>query len=263
MSTPKSKTSSSFKKVLLASAMLVTAWSVSGVAKAEDSKLPFTEEQRGAMEDFVRDFIMKNPEVLIESVNKMREREVEAQDQAAKSALGQYTEFFKDDSKVPVAGNPKGDVTVVELFDYNCGYCKHAFEAVQKVMDNDKNVRFVFIDLPILSQQSETAAKWALAAKMQGKYWPFHQALMKSTAPKTEENMTEIAKNVGLDVEKLKKDSESKDVMAEIEKGREIAGKLGVTGTPAFIIGDEIVRGYVEYEGFKALIDEQRKNKKN
>lgn len=247
----------SFKKILM-SAIAMTVLAAPLHAKAE----PFTPEQKGALEDFVRDFIMKNPEVLIDSVNQMHAKEAQKQEEAAKAALKDMSDFFYKNDKLPQIGNPKGDMTVVEFFDYNCGYCKRALDAVKKTVESDKNVRVVFIDLPILSPQSETAAKWALASNKQGKYWEFHQAMMESTAPKTEETMSEIAQTAGLDVEKLKKDAEGEDITAELAANRAAAQKLQITGTPAFIIGEEILRGFVEYEGFKAIISDERKKAK-
>lgn len=228
-------------------------------ATASGKDLPFTEDQRGAMEDFVRDFILNNPEVLMESVNRMNEKAQKKQNEDAQKVVEENRAFFYTDPSLPEAGNPKGDVTVIEFFDYNCGYCKHALDVVKKVVDNDKNVRVRFIDFPILSPQSETASKWALAAAKQGKYWEFHQAVMTSPAPKTEENLANIAKTVGLDVEKLKKDAASDEVKKEIERNKEMAQKLGINGTPGFIVGKEILRGFAEYDAFKTIIDKQRK----
>lgn len=253
---------SSVKKLMVSAMALAVMAGPATAHAAEAPKAPFNEEQKAALEDFVRDFIMNNPEVLIESVNKMREAEVKKQDEAAKSALETKKDFFYNNPQLPSVGNPKADITVVEFFDYNCGYCKHALDTVKKNVENDKNVRFVFIDLPILSPQSETAAKWALAANKQGKYWEYYQALLESTAPKSDENLADIAKSVGLDVERLKKDAASDEVSAIIAANHEAARALNVSGTPAFVIGDEIVRGYMEYEGMKSVIADQRKKAK-
>ncbi|OIN85212.1 MAG: hypothetical protein AUJ12_10120 [Alphaproteobacteria bacterium CG1_02_46_17] len=229
---------------------------------ASSSDLPFTESQRGAMEDFVRNFILDNPEVLIESVNRMHEKEQQQKEKEAKGALDEHRQYLYEDKAVPEIGNPKGDITIIEFFDYNCGYCKRAYDVVNKTAENDKNIKIRLIEFPILSPQSETASKWALSASKQGKYWEFHQELMSSPAPKTEENLAEMGKKLGLDVEKLKKDAEGEDIAKELEKNKEVARAMGLSGTPAFIVGDEILRGFVEYEGFKAIIADQRKKAK-
>jgi len=247
---------------LSAASALIIGGLVSGAHDAQAKDASFSEAQKAELEDFVRDFIMNNPEVLIESVNQMREKEQQEQEANAKKALDDHAEFLLKDKSVPEIGNPEGDVTIIEFFDFNCGYCKRAFDVVSETVEKDKNVRVRFIDLPILSVSSEMASKWALAAKKQGKYWEFHSILMKNPAPKDEENMTNMANEVGMDVEKLKKDAESEDVKKELENARKVANALSITGTPGFIIGDEIIRGYAEYEAFKAMIEDQRKKNK-
>lgn len=225
------------------------------------ANLPFSEDQRGAMEDFVRNFILENPEVLMESVNRYRQKQEAAQDEDLLKVLEQESDFVYKGGH-PEAGNPKGDVTVVEFFDYNCGYCKRAHGAIAEVMEKDKNVRFIFLEFPILSPQSRVAAEWSLAAAKQGKYWEFHNELMTSPAPKDEENLSKLAKTVGLDVEKLKKDAASEEVKVRLDKVKALAGKLNISGTPGFIVNKEIVRGYVPYDGFKTIIEDARKNEK-
>ena len=238
-------------------------------ARAADTPIPdtkkpdlsaFTEAQRDALEDYVRSFILNNPEVLMESVNKYHEKTTAKDNEAAKGNLKtQADNLYKGGH--PEVGNPKGDITIVEFFDYNCGYCKRALDTVAKTLDNDKNVRMIFIDLPILSPTSSTAAKWALAANKQGKYWELHKALLTSNSPKDEENIAKLAQAAGLDVERLKKDSSDASIEATLKKNAEIAHALNISGTPGFIVGDNILRGYVEYEGFKSIVDLERKSK--
>lgn len=221
----------------------------------------FSDAQKAALEDYVRSFILNNPEVLMESVNRFREKTAAKENDGAKDNLKtQADNIYKGGH--PEIGNPKGDITIVEFFDYNCGYCKRAFETVAKTIENDKNIRVILIDLPILSPASSDAAKWALAASKQGKYWEFHKALLTSNAPKDEENMLTLAKAIGLDIEKLKKDASDKSIEEALKKNSEIARALNVTGTPGFIIGENILRGFVEYEGFKGIIDLERKSQK-
>lgn len=230
-------------------------------AVAPAAKLPFPEEQRAAMEDFVRNFILNNPEVLMESVNRFRANEEKKKEEGALTILKENMGFVTS-GKHPQIGNPKGDVTVIEFFDYNCGYCKHAMQTVRELSEKDKDVKIIFMEYPILSPQSTTASKWAVAANMQGKYWEFHQELLGSSAPKDDANLTKMAEKVGLDVAKLKKDAEGKEVEAYIASVKEFGQKLNVTGTPAFIIGGQIIRGYVEYPAFKTIVDDERKKVK-
>lgn len=237
------------------------------VAQAADSKpaatpnLPFNEDQKAALEDFVRNFILDNPEVLMESVNRYRAEEQKKKEESSVAALKEGMGFLTN-GKHPQIGNPKGDILVVEFFDYTCGYCKRALHAIQELVEKDKNVKVVFMEYPVLSQQAVVASKWAVAANKQGKYWEFHQALLGSNSPKDEENLAKIATSVGLDVAKLKEDAASKEVDDYMNSIKEFGSQLQVNGTPAFVIGNQIVRGYIEYNAFKTIVDDERKNKK-
>lgn len=235
----------------------VPAFAEPEASTAPKEELPFNDAQKGALEDFVRNFILDNPEVLMDSVNRYREKMAAKADDDAKSKLALHKDNLLN-GKHPEVGNPKGDVTVVEFFDYNCGYCKRAYEAVSKLVDSDKNVRVVFIELPILSPSSTTAAKWALAAQKQGKYWELHGELLTSNAPKDDENIEKAAKKLGLDVDKMKKDIASGEFDAVLAKNSEIAKDLGINGTPGFIIGDDFVRGFIEFEPLKTMISDKR-----
>lgn len=255
------------KKLLLpafafgAFAVTLPAFAETPASTTVKEELPFSDAQKGALEDFVRNFILDNPEVLMDSVNRYREKMAAKADDEAKSKLSLHKDNLLS-GKHPEVGNPKGDVTVVEFFDYNCGYCKRAYETVSKLVAADKNVRVVFIELPILSPTSTTAAKWALAAQKQGKYWELHGELLTSNAPKDDENLEKAAKKVGLDVEKMKKDIASGEFDAVLAKNSEIARDLGINGTPGFIIGEEFVRGFIEFEPLKTMIADHRSKSK-
>lgn len=252
------------KSLLLAGCAVVLG--LTSVAHAETAskaatKSAFTDEQRAEMQDVIRNFILDNPEVLMESVNRYRDKEQKKKEEGSVKVLKENMSFLNN-GKHPQIGNPKGDITVVEFFDYNCGYCKHALKAVQELTEKDKNVKVLFMEFPILSPTSTVASKWAVAANMQGKYWAFHQATLESTAPKDAENLAKIAQSVGMDVEKAKKDATGKEVEAYMASVRDFGEKLNVTGTPAFIVGQQIVRGYVEYPAFQTIINDERKKSK-
>ncbi|MFA7276348.1 MAG: DsbA family protein [Pseudobdellovibrionaceae bacterium] len=246
---------------VLGSGMLL----VPGLAQAENvASAPvqgFTAAQRGELEDFVRNFILDNPEVLMESVERYREKEgKKAEDQATKSLEEAKPYIYS--GKHPEAGNPKGDVTVVEFYDFNCGFCKRAFDVLNQAIEKDKNLRVILLDLPILSPASEVAAKWALAAHKQGKYWEFHKAVITSSAPKDEENLGKIAATLGLDATKLKADAASEEIATQLKEIRDLAQKLGVSGTPGFVVGGQIIRGYVDLPVFVNMVAEARKSGK-
>ena len=146
----------------------------------------------------------------------------------------------------PIVGNVKGDVPVIEFFDYNCGYCKKALSEVTQLMDKDKKVRIIMKEFPILSKGSEEASRVALAAKMQGKYWEFHRAMLESQGQANEAASLRVAEKLGLDMARLKKDMASPEVKKEIDDTRQLATKMGIQGTPHFIVGDRIIAGAPE-----------------
>ena len=160
-----------------------------------------------------------------------------------------------------VAGNPEGDITVVEFFDYNCGYCKRGMPEISKLIEKDNRVRVVFMELPILSKGSDEAAHAALAAKRQGKYWEFHQELLTVKGLANEASSLKIAQQLGLDIEKFKADMKSKDVADEIEQMKALAKKMGISGTPHFLVGDKSIPGAPEdlHDQLETLVTDFRK----
>jgi protein-disulfide isomerase len=160
-----------------------------------------------------------------------------------------------------VAGNAEGDITVAEFFDYNCGYCKRGLADVVKLVESDPKVRVVFKELPILSKGSEEASHVALAARKQGKYWELHRALLEAKGHVNEAAALRIAEKLGLDMDKLKQDMASPEVKAEVEKSEALAKKLGVNGTPHFLIGDRAIPGAPDdlYEQLARNVGELRK----
>jgi protein-disulfide isomerase len=155
------------------------------------------------------------------------------------------TEIFRPTGS-PVVGNAKGDVTVIEFFDYNCPYCKKAFHEVAQLVEKDKQVKLILKEFPILSKGSEEAAKVALAAKIQGKYWEFHRAMQEAQGQTNEAAALRVAEKVGLDMAKVRKDMASADVKKEIDETRALAAKLGIQGTPHFLVGDRVIPGAPE-----------------
>jgi protein-disulfide isomerase len=160
-----------------------------------------------------------------------------------------------------VAGNPDGDITVVEFFDYNCGYCKRGLEDIVKLVESDPKVRVVFKELPILSKGSEQAAHVAIAAKNQGKYWEMHKAMLRAKGHMDEATALRLAEKLGLDMDKLKADMASPEVKAEIARDEGLAKKMGVNGTPHFLVGDRAIPGAPEdlYKQLTENVQELRK----
>ncbi len=215
----------------------------------------FTPEQ---IKQLALDAILENPEIIMEAVDLLRQREAEEQARATQEAIGELHAALYEDENAPILGNPDGDVTVIEFFDYNCPYCKQAYGEVNALLEADPNVRLVFREWPILGEGSLYATKAALASRAQGKYEEFHDALMQERARKDEAVVLRLAREVGLDIDRLQADMESDEVKDHIAQSSELAQKLGFTGTPSFVIGDEGVFGMVPAEDLIAFVADTR-----
>jgi protein-disulfide isomerase len=213
---------------------------------------------KAEIEKIVREYILQHPEVLMESVRAYQERERAAAQQRSKSTINaKKADLFKDAAS-PVAGKTDATVEIVQFFDYRCGYCKRMPPVLAKLLDQHKNVRLVYKELPILGPDSHVAARAALAAHKQGAYLAFHQELMKLNAPLTQSAIDEIAAKLSLDVAKLKTDMNSAEVQAALTANQQLASAIGVQSTPSFVIGDELVAGAMDLTGFEALISKAR-----
>jgi protein-disulfide isomerase len=225
---------------------------------AQDGKPPLTPEQEKRVKELVKEYILANPEVILEAVQTLRRKQEEAQKKAAEEALKSRRAELQGATDLPVAGNAKGDVTIVEFMDYRCGYCKSVKPALDEVLRTDGKVRLVLKEFPILGPASRTASMAAIAANKQGKYLALHNALMAYPNNLTEEVIFALARQVGLDVAKLKDDMKSPEVQALIEKTHKLAQDLGINGTPGFVIGDQIVPGAVSADELKKKLAEAR-----
>lgn len=240
------------KHFVLSALALVMA--LPAAAKAEG----LSAEQKKEVEALVKEYLVNNGQDILEGVTRYQAKQEEEANKASIGKAKELQESLKTDKEVAVVGNPKGDVTVVEFFDYNCGYCKKAFSEVQSLVKDDKNVKVVLYDMPILGPSSYEASKWALAAKKQDKYWEFHQAMMAHQGAADEEAFKKIAEEAGLDFDKLSKDKSDPAIEATIKKHLETARGLGIQGTPGFLIGGQVFKGYIEYEAMKEAIKAER-----
>ncbi len=241
-----------------AAAPAATAPAQPKVAAAEASISP---GQRQEIEAIIKDYLLKNPEVLMEAQNALEAKMDKLQTERTAAAIKQNaTEIFRPAAS-PVVGNAKGDVTVIEFFDYNCPYCKKAFAEVAQLVDKDKQIKLILKEFPILSKGSEEASKVALAAKLQGKYWEMHRALNEAQGQSNEAAALRIAEKLGLDMTRLRKDMASPEVKKEIDETRALAMKLGIQGTPHFLVGDRVIPGAPEnlLEQIKKHVAEVRK----
>lgn len=217
------------------------------------------EMDRAEVEKIVREYLLANPEILNEMIAELQEREQMSAAEKAKTGIAQNKEALYNDGFSHVAGNPNGDVTLIEFFDYRCGYCRKVRPELVTLMEQDGGVRLILKEFPILSPTSHEAAKAAIASMNQGGelYWKFHQAMLAADGLDSP-TIYDIAADVGLDVERLKKDMEDPSVEQKIAQNHELAEKLGVDGTPAFIIGDKLYPGALGVDEMKELVAAQR-----
>ena len=213
----------------LAGAALLGAMAVS-IVSAQQSK-PGPTADRKAIEAIVRDIIRDNPEIVVDALNAYAERE------ASEAAAAALPALLKEETGFVAGKNPAtAKVAVIELFDYHCGYCKRATELVRDLSTNDPAVKVVLRDLPLLRKESDQAARFALAAREQGKYLDYHFALLSQSGVLTEERLVSVAKTVGLDTVKLKKDAAAAKLDTALESNFQAAQRMRLDGTPSFIV---------------------------
>jgi protein-disulfide isomerase len=227
-------------------------------AFAEGDKPALSPDQEKRVKELVKEYILANPEIILEAVQTLRRRQEEAQKKAAEEALKTRRAELQGATDLPVDGNAKGDVTIVEFMDYRCGYCKGVKPTIDEVIRADGKIRLVIKEFPILGPASKTASMAAIAANKQGKYLAYHNALMAYPNNLTDEVIFALARQVGIDLDKLKEDMKSPEVLAPIEKTHKLAQDLGINGTPGFIIGDQIIPGAVSADELKKKIAEAR-----
>ena len=217
---------------------------------------PLSDEQRDTVEILVRDYILKNPEIIVESLRGYEEKHRQASEKEAREAIATSRDALEKDRTSPVAGNPHGDVTLVQFFDYRCGYCKKVVPSIKELLNTDENIRLVFKEFPILGPDSVTASRAALAAWKiaPDKYFPFHLALMESRGEMSEARVLETAKKVGIDIDKLKTAMTDPSIKSTIERNIDLARTLQINGTPAFIIGGQLVPGAVDLATLREMV---------
>lgn len=227
-------------------------------ASAESAQSRFNAQETSAIEQIVKNYLIENPEIMLEVFAKLEERREAADKAAAMAAIAENKSGLFDDAYSFVAGNPKGDITIVEFFDYKCPYCKSAVDDILAAAEEDGNVRIIFKEFPILSDESTIAAKAAMAAISQNRYMELHQALMATQGALPEERILRIAEEAGLDIDRLKQDMADPALDEAIDRTHNLARQLGVEGTPAFIIGNQLVPGAVSKSRLLEIVEEER-----
>ena len=238
---------------------LLIAQAGSALGQTEQSRPPLPEGiDRELLNQVIEDYIRNNPEVILESLRSMEDRQRQAEAEHRRQVILARSEALENDPRSPIFGNPEGDVTIVEFFDYRCGYCRRMVPAMQRLLEEDPNLRWVMKEFPILGPESLYASRAAVAAQKQGKYQEFHMALMSEGVSITNENVDRVAALLGLDLEQLKADMESEETNAILEENQRLARELGIGGTPSFVVGDTFLPGAVPEERLRALIQEKR-----
>lgn len=222
------------------------------------SSSPAINMPKDEFERRVRQYLLDNPEVIIGALRQYEARKQAAELGEAQQLLKSRADEIYRDPDSPVGGNPKGDVTLVEFFDYNCPYCRRVAPVMLDAEKEDSNLRIVYKEFPILGPNSQFTAKAALAAVRQGKYLAFHKALMLAKGVADKSNVMKIAKKVGLDTERLKSDMKDPKIEASIKRNLELAQALRINGTPGFVVGDQFIRGATDLQTLKSVIQSVR-----
>ncbi|HXQ50567.1 MAG TPA: DsbA family protein [Stellaceae bacterium] len=220
---------------------------------------PLTPEQKDAVERIIRDTIANHPEIVIDALKSAQQKsDAQAAEDSRKAILAERDTLLNDPAS-PVGGNPKGDVTIVEFFDYRCPYCKEVEPSLETLLKQDGKLRIVYKEFPILGAASVYAARVALAARAQGHYDAFHRAMMAVKGSIDEEVVRRTALGVGIDMSQVARALDGDDIAGIIKRNYALARKLGVDGTPAFVVGDDMMPGVADIDTLRAAVAKERK----
>src|SRR6266478_28155 len=222
----------------------------------------FSAPQKSEIERIIRDYLVSHPEVLQEAIAELDKRQAAADVEKTKTAVANNGETLFNSSRHVVLGNPKGDVTMVEFFDYNCGFCKRAMADMLELLKDDPKLKIILKEFPVLGPGSVDAAKVAVAVRMQDKsgkkYLEFHQKLLGGRGQADKARALAVAKDIGLDVARIEKDMASDEVKATIEESFKLAEALGLNGTPSYVVGSDVLVGAVGLKTLKEKVNDAR-----
>ncbi|MGR3454549.1 DsbA family protein [Pseudooceanicola sp.] len=220
-----------------------------------------SEQERAAFHAEIREYLLANPEVIFEAVAVYEQRQAQGQAAQDEALVQTNAEAIFDDGFSWVGGNPEGDVTVVEFMDYRCGYCRKAFDEVNELLESDGNIRFIVKEFPILGEASVLSSRFAVATRQVAgdeAYHAVHDALMTFTGQPDEAALTRMAESLALDPAPILAAMDSDAVISELEETRALAQRLQINGTPTFVIGDTMLRGYAPLDAMRGLVEEAR-----
>jgi protein-disulfide isomerase len=239
-------------------AVALTAFTFSTPLAADE----FSASQKSEIETIIKNYLMKNPEVLRDAINELENREKTAEAESRSKLLNNLQGPLYTSPYQAVVGNQNGKLTLIEFFDYNCGYCKKMLPDIARIMKDEPDLRVVLRDYPILSDASVEAAQVAAAVRNQfqgEKFWEFHQKLLGSHGPVGKAQALAVAQSLGADMDKIAKDMEAPSVKEGLDESDQLGRDLALNGTPSYVIGDDVVVGAVGYDALKAKLDNVRK----
>jgi protein-disulfide isomerase len=220
-----------------------------------------SDAERAQFRAEVRAYLMENPEIIMEAVQALEQRQAEAQARADVDLVSQNADEIFNDGVSYVGGNPEGDITLVEFLDYRCGFCKRAFGELEKLMEADSNIRFVVKEFPILGEQSLLASRFAIATRIvegDEAYRSLHDALMQFNGEISLPALRRLAGTFDLDSDAIEARMDDSAINDELRANRALAQRLQISGTPTFVLEDELLRGYLPFDQLQALVDEKR-----
>ncbi len=220
---------------------------------------PFTALQKNDIRNTVREYLLENPEVVVEALETLQARQQQHQGRQRQNAVvARADQLFRSRSD-PSVGNPQASVTIVEFFDYQCPYCRRMAQQLSKLVEEDPDLRIVYKEFPVFGPASTLAAQAALGAARQGKYEEFHLALMGIRGAPSERSIFRAAERIGLDIGRLRADMNSPNAQRLFQRNRRLAQELGIRGTPAFVVGNQVIPGAIEIGRLRNLIAEVRR----
>lgn len=221
----------------------------------------FTDAEKAELGPIIREYLLKNPEVLEEAIAVLEQRHDAAQTEQRAKAMAELKPLLFDSPRGNVIGNPKGDVTLVEFFDYNCSYCQRALADLETLVKTDPNLRVVLREFPLLDKGSVEAAQVAIAVRLVApeKYLDFHRAMFNTRGHADRAKAYAAAKHVGIDIADIEKQASSPELNATLDESMKLAKALGLNGTPSYVVGEQVVVGAVGADNLKAAIAEARK----
>jgi protein-disulfide isomerase len=244
------------RKILLGLLALALAGILAAPARADDA---FTPAQKQELDQAIHDYLQNHPEAMMQALETMKKKEEAALAEKQSKAIVAHREQLLSDPNSAIAGNPKGDVTIVEFFDYRCPYCKQIEPSMDALLKEDGKLRIVYKEFPILGPVSVFASRAAIASRKQGKYEMFHRQMMAAKGNIDNDAVLKVAASSGLDMAKLKTDMAAADVDQVIKANYTLAETLAIDGTPGLIIGDQLTEGAVDLDGLRAMIKAARK----